>query len=156
MFHAKSLNDQMTFLNATMGILQVAKITSGFVKKWFTKPFWIKCNILRHPWKLMGKWVYLHAGLISAVWERGSKNGVMSLRMPWKPTTVGKIVRKVCLNWWVRFKPWQPSNIHHVGMFLPWISIQGKNRRENFYGHKSKYRLGCTCLKGARKHDAVA
>ena len=36
-----------------------------------------------------------------------------------------------------------------------WYEIQGKNRRE-FLWSKICDRVGCTCLKDTRKHDAVA
>ena len=98
MFNTKSLDIKMTFPYATMEILQVGKIMSGFVEKYFTKPFWINYKVMCHPQKLISKCIYLHTGLISSIWERGSKNGGMSLRMSWKPTTIGKIVIKACLN----------------------------------------------------------
>ena len=37
-----------------------------------------------------------------------------------------------------------------------WYEIQGKNRRENSMVTNLSDRFGCTCLKGTRKHDAVA
>ena len=41
-------------------------------------------------------------GLITSDWDRGFKKTGILLRMSWKPTTRGDIVRKVYLNWWVR------------------------------------------------------
>ena len=125
MFNTKSLDIKMTFLYATMEILQVGKIMSGFVKKYFTKPFWINYKVMRHPQKLISKCIYLHTGLISSIWERGSKNGGMSLRMSWKPTTIGKNCDESMPQLMGEIQAM--TTIKHSSR---WYEIQGKNRRE--------------------------
>ena len=74
---------------------------------------------MRHPQKLISKCIYLHTGLISSIWERGSKNGGMEAYDNWKncdksmPQLMGEIQAM--------------TTIKHSSH---WYEIQGKNRRE--------------------------